>query len=354
MNHYLEFLRTEVGAYLGSRNRKPMRQQWREMRELQARYHSIPYHYFKHRLYERSARPDYIGYLPASLVRHFRRTYNPPAHLRMLNDKRETVSVLKRTGVRCVETLFSIDAAGAILRTDGAAVEPGIAAAELKARGEMLFIKPIDSHGGMGASKLEAIRVNAALLGSMRNVLIQPVVHNHPIIAALSPGALSTVRICTFLEENRCTVIAAGLRVARGKAVVDNCNQGGIAIGIHLSSGALGSTGITKADYGRITFSTHPDTGIRFDSITLPWWRDTLELAERAAHGLSPHVLLGIDIAISPEGPILVEANGAADIFGLQETCGPLGDSILGQRALAHWLTSRRAGRAVVSPGCAA
>ncbi|MBS0613883.1 MAG: hypothetical protein JSS24_11980 [Proteobacteria bacterium] len=74
-----------------------------------------------------------------------------------------------------------------------------------------------------------------------------------------------------------------------------------------------------------------------FASVTLPWWREALELAERAALGLQPHVTLGLDIAITPDGPVFIEANEAADIFFLQEACGPLGGSSLGRSVLAHW-----------------
>ncbi|MBS0400040.1 MAG: hypothetical protein JSR95_15330, partial [Proteobacteria bacterium] len=135
MNRYVEFLQAELAPYFASGDRKPLRQQWHEMRALQARYHSIAYHYFKHRLYERSARPDFVGYLPANLVQHFRRTYNPPSHMRMLDDKRATIQVLKGTGVRCVETLFSVDAAGAVLQGDGAVVDAGTAAVALQSLG---------------------------------------------------------------------------------------------------------------------------------------------------------------------------------------------------------------------------
>ncbi len=342
MNRYVEFLQTEVAPYFASVDRKPLRQQWREMRNLQARYHSIPYHYFKHRLYKRSAPPEFMDYLPANLVQHYRRTFNPPSRIRMLDDKLETVRVLAGTGVRCVETLLIVDASGVVLKGDGTAVDTGSAVSALRNRGGLLFVKPIDSRGGYGASRLEAARIDAALLGSMRNVLVQPVLRNHPIIVALSPGALNTVRICTFIEDGRCTIIAALLRVGQGEAAVDNWTQGGIAIDIDLSSGSLRDTGITKAAYGRHTYAAHPDTGIPFSSVTLPWWRETLALAERAAEGLLPHATLGIDIAITPDGPVFVEANGAADIFSLQEVCGPLGNSILGRRVLAHWLNRRK------------
>lgn len=310
---------------------------------LWTKHRNIPYHYFLHRLYNRSARPDFIDYLPAKLFQHYRRTFNPPSHIHMLNDKRETVRVLAGTGVRCVETLFSVSAEGNVLKGDGSSADAESAACALRNQGGLLFVKPIDSRGGYGASRLEAARIDASLLGSMRNVIIQPVLRNHPVIAALFPGTLNTVRVCTFLEDGHCTIIAALLKIGQGTAVVDNWSQGAIAIRIDPASGALDETGITKPLFGRRTHAAHPNTGIRFASVILPWWRETLVLAERAAQGLLPHATLGLDVAITPDGPVLVEANGAGNVFQMQEVCGPLGYSILGRRVLAHWLNSRKA-----------
>ncbi len=343
VNQYVEFLQTEIRPYFGSRERKSLRQQWQDTRKLWARYRCVPYHYFKHRLYEGSARPDFIDYLPAKLIQRFRRDRNPLSHLRMTNDKLETVRVLAGTGIRCVETLFSVSAGGTVLRGDGAAVAADTAAEALRGYGGTLFVKPIDAHSGYGAFSIGAAEIDAALIGSMRNVVIQPVLRNHPIIDALNAGALNTVRVCSLVDDGRCTVIAACLKVAQGKAVVDNWSQGSIAVGVDLTSGALNQTGITKAKHGRRVFEVHPDTGVRFGSVTLPWWRETLELAERAALGLQPNVTLGLDIAITPDGPVFIEANEAGDFFLLQEACGPLGATPLGQCVLAHWLRTRRA-----------
>jgi glutathione synthase/RimK-type ligase-like ATP-grasp enzyme len=263
--------------------------------------------------------------------------------VRMLNDKLETIRVLSGTGIRCVETLFSVSAGGTVLRGDGAAVAADTAAEALRAHGGTLFVKPIDSRAGYGALRIEAAEVDSALIESMRNVVIQPVLRNHPIIHALNPGALNTLRVATLVEDGRCALVAACLRVAQGKAVVDNYSQGAFAVGVDLTSGALNPTGVTKAEYGRSVCAVHPDTGVRFGSVTLPWWQETLELAERAALGLRPHVTLGLDIAITPQGPVFVEANEASDFFFLQEACGPLGGTHLGQSVLAHWLHARGA-----------
>lgn len=339
MNQHVEFLQTESVPYFGSRERKPLRQQWQEMRALWARYRCIPYHYFKHRVYQLSARPDFIDYLPAKLMQRFRRDRNPRSHVSMLNDKLQTIRALAGTGIRHAESLFSVSADGTVLQGDGAAVGADTAAGALRRLGGTLFVKPIDSRGGYGAFSIDAGKIDAAWIESKRNIVIQPVLRNHPVIDTLNAGALNTVRVCSLVEDGRCTLIAACLRVAQGKAVVDNWGQGAFAVGVDLTSGALNPTGITKAIYGRRVCAVHPDTGVRFGSITLPWWAETLQLAERAALGLQPHVTLGLDIAITPQGPVFVEANEAGDFFFLQEACGPLAGTRLGQRVLEHWLS---------------
>jgi hypothetical protein len=338
MNPYIEFLQTAIVPYFGSRERKPLWQQSQEMRALWARYHCAPYHYFKHRLYQRSARADFIDFLPAKLMRRFRRDRNPRSHVSMLNDKVQTIGVLAGSGVRCVETLLSVSAGGTILLGDGTAVSADTAAEALRRHGGTLFVKPIDSRKGYGAFRVHAAEIDSASIASLRNVVIQPVLRNHAIIAALNAGALNTVRVGSFVEDGRCTLLAAFLRVAQGQAVVDNCSQGAIAIGIDLTSGTLNETGMTLAEFGRRVHAVHPDTGVRFGSVTLPWWRETLELAERAALGLQPHSTLGLDIAITPDGPVFVEANDAGCIVLLQDCCGPVGGTRLGQRVLEHWL----------------
>lgn len=344
LEQYREFLATEIRPYLTSRDRKPPGQQWLEARALRAKYHCFPYHYLKHRLYERSAGADYIDYLPARLMQRFRRDHNPRDRVRMLNDKRETTRIVGGAGVRCVETLFSIDADGTLRGGDASTVTAGAAVAALRERGGSLFVKPIDARAGIGAFSILASEIDETWFGSRRNVVLQPVLRNHPLVESVYPGALNTLRVATFIEDGRCTLIAACHRFGRGTAVIDNYSQGGIAIGVEMESGRLYRAGLTKGEYGRGSFAVHPDTGVRFASVTLPMWHETLELARRAALSLQPHVTLGLDIAITPEGPVFIEANEAADIFFLQEACGPLGDTALGRSVLAHWLRIRGTG----------
>ncbi|MBS0388809.1 MAG: hypothetical protein JSR15_10040 [Proteobacteria bacterium] len=340
-NRYQRFLKAEVWPYFGCRNRKPLRQQWREARALWATYQCVPYHYFKHRLYERGAHPDVLGYVPPLLVQRFQEDFNPPSHLHMVIDKLETNRILGKLGVPCIETLFSVDADGTVRRGDGTTIDAVAAASELHRIDGMVFIKPVDWGVGEGAHRLRASEIEPAYLAKLRRVVIQPVLRNHPVIDAIYAGALNTVRIDTLVEDGQCALTGAYLKVGQGTMEVDNWVRGSIVVGIDMATGALNDTGLSHADFGRKPYAAHPDSGVRFGSVTLPAWREFLAVAERAALGLQPHRSLGHDIAITPDGPVFVEANETAGFFTMQEACGPLAATRLGRRALEHWLQRR-------------
>jgi hypothetical protein len=69
----------------------------------------------------------------------------------------------------------------------------------------------------------------------------------------------------------------------------------------------------------------------------LPFWRETLDLASRAHAAFSDRVLIGWDVAILKDGPVLVEGNAGADVDIVERTHGePLGDSRFGRLIAFH------------------
>lgn len=337
-NRYLKFLNSEAAPYFASRAKKPLDRQLREIHALWRRYHCLPYHYFKHRLYEHGARIDVLNYFPPELVGRFQRFVNPIENAKLLHDKRETCSALRAAAVPCVSDLLSVSRSGEIFDATGQSMPAQVAAKALTEHGAFVFVKPIDGGVGNGASRRRTEEVaNELLSGVARNVVVQPVLHNHPILHQIFPGALNTIRVDTLVDGNECWITAACLKVATGQAQVDNWSKGAIAVGIDLKSGALASSGIRKASFGRTFHAFHPDTGARFGQIVVPWWPEVLELSRRAALALRPHLALGWDIAVTASGPLAIEANHKSDFFLLQETCGPLGQTRLAEKAMMHW-----------------
>jgi hypothetical protein len=336
-NRYFKLFDAEFAPYLRCRTKKRLPLQIREMQGLWSRYRCPPYHYFKHRLYERGSHPRVLDYVPPELVNRFQRYANPKEEIRIVADKVKTNQALAAHGVAHVATLFSVDNSGRVMDPDGRAVSADIAAAALGRRGGDVFIKPIDGGVGYGASVRPGAALNPQFFETARNIVIQPVIRNHPDVARIFAGCLNTVRIDTLIDGEDCVINAALLKVGTGAAQVDNWSHGAIAMGIDLRNGALSSKGLRKYSFGRTFHEVHPDTGVRFEGIVLPLWHETLELARRAAFALRPHVTLGWDIAITPEGPVAIEANETGDFFFLQEACGPLVDTRLAEVAMEHW-----------------
>jgi glutathione synthase/RimK-type ligase-like ATP-grasp enzyme len=59
---------------------------------------------------------------------------------------------------------------------------------------------------------------------------------------------------------------------------------------------------------------THPDTGAKIVGRKLPLWEETKALAVQAHRAFADRVLVGWDIAIANEGPVVVEGNSSPDL----------------------------------------
>jgi hypothetical protein len=209
-----------------------------------------------------------------------------------------------------------------------------------------LFVKPTKGRGGTGAQRwcwagdgryvddAGNVSTPAELLALLLRIserggcIVQPRVTNHPALADLCNGALSTVRVLTIEnEQGAFEVTHAVLRMAVGaNTTVDNFHAGGIAARVDLRTGHLGrATDIgLRPDIGWC--DTHPDTHGKILGRRLPWWREICDLASRAHAAFPDRVAIGWDIAILPDGPVVVEGNGGPDLDILQRCYGePLG-----------------------------
>jgi hypothetical protein len=229
--------------------------------------------------------------------------------------------------------------------------------------GQDLFVKLIEGRGGIGAqawfseplgryrsSKGETCtleELDAALREASKrgDYLIQPRLVNHPDIADLTPGALSTVRLLTILnEQGEPEAVNAAFRMAISKSSpVDNFHAGGIAAAVDMASGALGAaTGLGLGGDFR-WHETHPLTGAKIRGRVLPNWRAAVDLAIAAHRLIAPRVVVGWDIGFLPEGPCLVEGNVGPDADIHQRTeLRPIGNARYGE--LLAWHLEKRLG----------
>ncbi|WP_019832072.1 sugar-transfer associated ATP-grasp domain-containing protein [Sphingomonas sp. PR090111-T3T-6A] len=186
--------------------------------------------------------------------------------------------------------------------------------------GRPLLAKPIHGEGGGGVRVLGTVTDRTALEAVLRDlpgkapVLVQPLAFPHPALADLAMSALPTIRIVTMLdEEGRPEIVSATFRCPTAPdARIDNMKAGGLIMAVDLGSGRLGAA---CKGYGGGDYAIHPVTGAPIEGRHLPGWEAAKALAARA-HGAFPeYVLIGWDVALTPDAPILIEGNGKPGVL---------------------------------------
>lgn len=188
-----------------------------------------------------------------------------------------------------------------------------------------LILKPARGEGGRGVRGVNAVQskdraaLEAALRREFRGCkgpwLIQERLFPHPALEPLALGALATARITTILNEaGEPEVASAILRFPSDPAViVDNMKVGGLLSPIDLETGQLG---IACQGYGGGDHVVHPVTGAPIEGQFLPDWKEAKELAIKAHRSaFGDYVLIGWDVGLSPDGPLLVEGNAKPGVL---------------------------------------
>ncbi|WP_205480822.1 sugar-transfer associated ATP-grasp domain-containing protein [Sphingomonas arenae] len=166
--------------------------------------------------------------------------------------------------------------------------------------------------------------------------VIQRELRNHPQVERFSNGALCTVRIVTARSVvGPPEIITAALRMATGSSHVDNFAAGGLAAPIDLHTGVLGRA--VYKDIRKADLDTHPDSGAPITGERLPFWEEARSLALKVHEAFPKSAAIGWDIALTDQGPLLLEANPnwCAEVVQMAHG-GPLGATALPKLLLSH------------------
>jgi hypothetical protein len=332
------------------------RQLW-QLWWLKVRHGLGPQAYLDFRLY----RPDrwrrageYVA-LPefARVMRHLI-AHAPDTDAWMLRDKRRFDAWCREHDFPTVSTLVEWQ--------DGEVVDSSLAGGVLPQRD--LFSKPADSTGGYGTSRwlydgrggyvgadgrarrpdelyAELAQLSQTLprrYGRMsRRILLQRHLYNHPSLAPFTRGALSTVRIVTYRFPDAAPQLLFGAcRMPIGDAPADNFHYGGVVAPVD-PTGALLGPAIRRRGAVIVDVERHPDTGAEIAGFRLPFWDEAVALVLRAHGTLRRVTVVGWDVALTEDGPLLVEGNMISDPDIAQAPTGvPLGATPLVRCLNAH------------------
>lgn len=176
---------------------------------------------------------------------------------------------------------------------------------------QKLFIKPATSFGGLGEYKAITVDENTdveALYNHLKQnkVFVEDLIVQHPKMSTLSSKSINTVRIVTLVVDNKAHFMYSILRMGIGDMSVDNSSSGGI-------NTCLDENGrIIKACFSDKTglyYTNHPTSGMYLVGFEVPMYKEVIDLCLKAAEEEPRLGYVGWDVAITPDGPIIVEAN---------------------------------------------
>ncbi|MEP5153786.1 sugar-transfer associated ATP-grasp domain-containing protein [Planktotalea sp.] len=137
----------------------------------------------------------------------------------------------------------------------------------------------------------------------------QSAVQQHKDITELAGQAVGTMRVVTIIEDDAPRVLYAVWKVPSPKAMSDNFWQSGSMLGAVDAETGQVSHAISGAGLSREVLEQHPVSGKSFAGFQVPHWDQVKEVA-RQGHSMFPEFgVFGWDIAITDEGPVIIECN---------------------------------------------
>jgi glutathione synthase/RimK-type ligase-like ATP-grasp enzyme len=197
---------------------------------------------------------------------------------------------------------------------------------------ENLIFKPRWGEGGQGIICTE--RKDRAVIGVVRGELVslegmkaedeyivQPFIVQHNGMKNIS-SSTNTIRVVTLRSYNgNIIIVGTYARFGVGSSKVDNLSQGGICVSVDIDTGRLLHTGFDRMSH---LFNAHPTSGVVFKGYEIPLWDQVIDLARMVQSSFEFYPLLGMDIAVTADGPIVIEINPGYDNVDLEQASGPV------------------------------
>jgi len=152
--------------------------------------------------------------------------------------------------------------------------------------------------------------------------ILQEFLKQHEELNKINAETVNTLRIISTRWNEETNILAAMIRIGVNKGqIVDNAHAGGTFVAINISDGRLDKYGYF---YNKPRTISHPVSGVVYDGYQIPYWQETIELIKNLHPIIFGFATIGWDIAITEEGPVIVEINRSYSLKGIQVCNGGL------------------------------
>jgi hypothetical protein len=343
--HKASFFKHDLERYESCTSRKPAARMKQEMKALHKYWGCYPFQYYRFDFYKQAC-PHTIEqmktYVPLYFLHHLYFPHSYKDYGVLCEDKLLTYALLKAYEVPQPKLLFCYDH-HTFFDADNSPISAAAADAVVQASAAAtLFVKPRFGAEGKGIAIFN--RNNGVFADAQNRVfdhtffaqqqqvsgrdasgfyIVQEGLTQHAELSAIYPHAVNTYRIITECKNAEATVLYCVVRLGSGGRQIDNASAGGIFVRIDLETGALYNS---AQAFDQSTCNKHPDTGFTFKGVTMKTWAYVKAFTIAAAQKFREIRYLGWDIAVTKDGPAVIEFNNKPDIAGIQDSYGGIRD----------------------------
>lgn len=274
------------------------------------------------------------NFLGLNEQRHYLDLLNPIKYYSLARNKYLAHKLLENTGVRKSELYCYYEPEGRVFDSNEIASSTADVCRILKHKGVgQCVIKLTENSHGEGVivvKKVEHLDGDCKLnYFNGKSAFLSEVLGKHPLIfeglikqtaqfASFNSSSVNTVRFMTTLyPDGDAKIIATFIKIGRAGNCVDNAGAGGnVDVCIDTESGEI-KYAIQYDGWRKITeIEKHPDSGTQLNGVVIKNWEQTKAEVIRFQQAIPWCKAAGWDIAITDEGPLVIEVNDFWDRTG--------------------------------------
>lgn len=212
---------------------------------------------------------------------------------------------------------------------------------EFMEKHQKFMVKPVNGSCGHGIKRIDIQNYNSMddiyneITRDNMNFELEEIIQQHSDMNKIYSNSINSIRVVTIIttkngdsiidipkQERKNMeivphIISTYLRIGNGK-FVDNFNSGGMVTPVDEESGIVKQVAVDKQ---KNIYEVHPQTGTEIKGFQIPYWNEVIKLCKDASKEIPEIGYIGWDVAITPDGPILIEGNDfpGHDIYQLPE-----------------------------------
>ncbi len=175
---------------------------------------------------------------------------------------------------------------------------------------EKFICKPVD---GAQGEDVHVYHINGDIPALYKTIkeshasgfMLEAWIEQHPVLSEIYPKAVNCLRIITVYDGKETDFLTGGVTFGLTDEIA-NGSKPSVVAPVDFETGILYKP---AANFGTPLYEKHPTTGAQILGVQLPYWQETLDLLRRASARVPTVGYIGWDIALTPNGPVIIEGN---------------------------------------------